>query len=39
MASGGVMQAVTSIVQTLDDGEVTDGLETQATRAVDLAAT
>jgi hypothetical protein len=38
LTAGGVMQAVTSVAQTLDDGDTAHDLEAQALRAMDLAA-
>ena len=38
LTAGGVMQAVTSVAQTLDDAEAAHELEAQALRALDLAA-
>jgi hypothetical protein len=38
LTAGGVMQAVTSVAQTLDDADAAHDLEAQATRILDLAA-
>jgi hypothetical protein len=38
LTAGGVMQAVTSVVQTLDDADAAHDLEAQAVRVLDLAA-
>ena len=39
LTAGGVMQAVTSVAQTLDDADAAHDLEAQAVRVLDLAAT
>ncbi len=39
LTAGGVMQAVTSVAQTLDDADAAHDLEAQAMRVLDLAAT
>ena len=39
LTAGGVMQAVTSVAQTLDDADAAHELEAQAVRVLDLAAT
>ena len=39
LTAGGVMQAVTSVAQTLDDADAAHDLEAQAIRVLDLAAT
>jgi hypothetical protein len=38
LTAGGVMQAVTSVAQTLDDADTAADLEAQALRVMDLAA-
>jgi hypothetical protein len=38
LTAGGVMQAVTSVAQTLDDADAAHDLEAQAVRVLDLAA-
>ena len=38
LTAGGVMQAVTSVAQTLDDADTAADLESQALRVMDLAA-
>jgi hypothetical protein len=38
LTAGGVMQAVTSVAQTLDDADAAHDMEAQALRALDLAA-
>jgi hypothetical protein len=38
LTAGGVMQAVTSVAQTLDDADAADGLEAAALKVMDLAA-
>jgi hypothetical protein len=38
LTAGGVMQAVTSVAQTLDDADTASDLEAQALRVMDLAA-
>jgi hypothetical protein len=39
LTAGGVMQAVTSVAQTLDDADTAHEIESQALRALDMAAT
>jgi hypothetical protein len=38
LTAGGVMQAVTSVAQTLDDADAAHEMESQAVRALDIAA-